>query len=563
MPLDILTPHIIGLMGSGLVVLYCGVQDKTVTNSSSFAKNRQTSVMAKVLVVIMATVMAISSAGWQRSIDNASIITGRIPEGRETLNALALDSWDLVSLFSAFLMRIGLHPAVISLLLSGIRITIFLSGVSLLLRYFGIAKDVALVAASGVVFSGALNIGQSVYPLLVGSSHIHGSVGIGLTVLTLGLFLNAKLGFTVIFGSLNLLVHPLWAFVTFACVALAGFDLYRNRKKLTVQVAAVVVPVLSLVCFVLLTLRNSKYIAPPGPENYSSVETYIKLWDFHRPNVYTHPLTVALTLGLFFSYVFGRSKLCEFRLTQSHRNIFVSLGVGVGLAYLSQPLLVDKYPGSTIVALMPSRVTLLPGVVVVSAIAANAIYLIQQGRIPMLEKLNKSKVRFVLGIVGTALIVSSQLNELSERKSEWSSYVLSIDDCESLRVIEGRWLVTIDTYSSVFRKCRMPVLVDPSGIDFVPYLPNLADGLRTIIQVGYGIEFENPPRSTRNVGQILDSAYKSVWERRSTSDWSEVFRKLEVVAVAVPNSWNLQLTEFVDSNEDFKVYLVSVGENAS
>lgn len=562
MPLNILTPHIIGLMGSGLVVLYCGVQNRTATNSSSFEKNRQTSVLPKVLVVIMAAVVALSSAGWQRSLDNASIITGRIPEGRETLNALALDSWDLVSLFSAFLMKIGLHPAVISLLLSGIRITILLSGVSLLLRYFGIAEDVALVAASGVVFSGALNIGQSVYPLLVGSSHIHGSVGIGLTVLTLGLFLNAKSGLTVIFGSLNLLVHPLWAFVTFACVALAVVDLYQNRKNMTVQVAAVVVPVLSLVYFVLLTLRNSKFITRPSPENHSSVETYIKLWDFHRPNMYKHPLTVALTLGLFFIYIFGGSKLHELRLTRSHRNIFVSLGVGVGLAYLSQPLLVDKYPGSTVVALMPSRVTLLPGVVVVSAIAAHVIYLTQQGGIPLLEKLNRNNVRFLLGVVGAALVVSSQFNGLFERRSEWHSYISSVD-CETLPVIEGNWLVTIETYSYVFRKCRVPVLVDPSGIDFVPYFPKLADELRTIIQVGYGIEFGNPPTSTRNVGQILDIAYKSAWERRSASDWSAVFRELEVVAVAVPKSWDLQLAEFVDSNEDFRIYLVPVGENAS
>jgi len=88
----------------------------------------------------------------------------------------------------------------------------------------------------------------------------------------------------------------------------------------------------------------------------------------------------------------------------------------------------------------------------------------------------------------------------------------------------------------------------------VPYFPHLVDELKGVIEIGYGLDFENPPIGTRSQGQVHDFAFRFGWESRSRSDWAEVQQSLGFAAIATPADWQLQLPEIPQSDSRFKAY---------
>lgn len=106
------------------------------------------------------------------------------------------------------------------------------------------------------------------------------------------------------------------------------------------------------------------------------------------------------------------------------------------------------------------------------------------------------------------------------------------------------------------RHGHKPVVLGASGIDFVPYLPQTAGGVRDIVESIYGLDFLNPPAEFREKGYLLPETGREYWSKLSSIDWHALAAKFRIGAVIAPSDWEIKLTPAYDM-DGLKVYLLN------
>jgi hypothetical protein len=87
---------------------------------------------------------------------------------------------------------------------------------------------------------------------------------------------------------------------------------------------------------------------------------------------------------------------------------------------------------------------------------------------------------------------------------------------------------------------HLPIALDITSFDFIPYFPDTVSEVAHIIQIGYGVSFFNPP--TLRTGRLWPpNAPQQYWARLSLHEWFLVRRELGVVAVIAPTGSQIAL----------------------
>jgi hypothetical protein len=101
---------------------------------------------------------------------------------------------------------------------------------------------------------------------------------------------------------------------------------------------------------------------------------------------------------------------------------------------------------------------------------------------------------------------------------------------------------------------RRPVLLDPGALDMLPYALAGAPAVERSLQVGYGVDFFDPPRVSLHYALMPKDFVRALWERRNSSQWYEVAVELGATDVLVPASWTLNGIPEVARNAVYALY---------
>jgi hypothetical protein len=105
---------------------------------------------------------------------------------------------------------------------------------------------------------------------------------------------------------------------------------------------------------------------------------------------------------------------------------------------------------------------------------------------------------------------------------------------------------------------RLPVALDTTAIDFIPYLPQTATLLGTLVERGYGVDFFHPPQVFKFTGALKEGSGRDYWACLSPAQWRPIARSFDVAALLVPANWKVRLPLLL-SDANYALYAMPTG----
>ena len=501
----------------------------------------------------------------QRVVDNALVLLGevRFPPG-SVMESYFSSTWTILTQIASLLLLLTRSEMATSIIVNVFSSLLFYTGL------FRIAASISGSRIAGVfistaMFSGLVCLGSTDYPVFYLSEHSFGLFAYAFFTFMMGeMFAGRKksLGFCLgVFPAIHAVVG-MYCNGVFALVFLIGNIREKSfgiRKLLKWDGAKTwyciggLLSILSLVVFLLL--RGE--VASLGDATY--VGDYIKYWDYHRSIKginYTYvKLTCVFLAALFFLYATrpGIRKSVFFLIC------FVSISM---LLYVfKNSLWIFPEP---FVRIMPTRFSSLHSILGATVIASAFIAMMDR----MFRKINKESIaRYVLPaacvlLAGYVLLnmagaLKAYGNPAETTEGENSSHAVQEKQWDNVRkALEGSVITTSSTSLPVLRRGKMPILLDMTGFDFVPYLPDTSGKVKAILEGVYKIDFYAPPPGVRNRGTVPDFASKQIFQKMQCEEWRAIREQFSANIVAVPKKWvmDLQLLETIDG---ISLYVIS------
>lgn len=94
------------------------------------------------------------------------------------------------------------------------------------------------------------------------------------------------------------------------------------------------------------------------------------------------------------------------------------------------------------------------------------------------------------------------------------------------------------------------VLIDPMGINGLPYALESAPLTERVLRDAYGIEYFDPPAHAKWLGIVPIESGQRIWENFSPARWRSIRAEYGVTDVVTPPDWNLQLPMVVGGHFD-------------
>lgn len=88
---------------------------------------------------------------------------------------------------------------------------------------------------------------------------------------------------------------------------------------------------------------------------------------------------------------------------------------------------------------------------------------------------------------------------------------------------------------------RLPIALDTTAIDFVPYLPQTATALGTLVERGYGVSFFHPPAALKFLSVLPPGTGRDYWACLSPGQWRGIAQEFGIAALLVPADWTVRL----------------------
>ena len=122
--------------------------------------------------------------------------------------------------------------------------------------------------------------------------------------------------------------------------------------------------------------------------------------------------------------------------------------------------------------------------------------------------------------------------------------------------IKGLVLTQYDATRPALSLGHLPVILDVTAIDFIPYFPDTVGEAAKIIETGYGVRFDNP--FVRYAGRVSPpDAPRYYWTQLTPQDWMLMRKALGVVALIAPSGWRITLQPKI-SGPIFSLYEIPV-----
>jgi len=428
------------------------------------------------------------------------------------------------------------------------------------------------------------------YPLSYITEHTFGLYGLAFSLLQIKLGLSnnwATLGFATV---ITILIHPvIGVFSSIVMLHYVTFFILKNKfkgenkNKLYTPVVRIVYgitlgiiityPEISELYSSIINKINAEY-------DYDALTAYMKFWDVHR-NIKGISLnylinTILLIMG---GLMLRKSKFInKYKL---YDTIFILTLVLI--IYLLKPfyprvaidLMLFRLP--LIVAPLSSVLYFIICATLIITAGGYICEYINHSNIKMVKEkyfCGKAKLIFVV-IIGLALLIipghigyiSKIDTKINHYKSEWlktSSKKNVIKDkdsnmktYENSKTLEGLAVTVSSTSRWAVLKLKVPILLDISSFDFIPYLPQKAKELSNIIIEVYSIDFYNPPLNIRNKSSIPDEQLKEIFESRTKQEWKKLSIIYGFELVVVPKAWDLNLNILKNNEDEISVYKIN------
>jgi hypothetical protein len=108
---------------------------------------------------------------------------------------------------------------------------------------------------------------------------------------------------------------------------------------------------------------------------------------------------------------------------------------------------------------------------------------------------------------------------------------------------------------------RLPIVLDTTAIDFVPYLPQTATALGMVVERGYGVSFFHPPAIFKFGARLTAGTGQDYWACLSPAQWQGIGRDFGIAALLAPADWTVHLPLLL-SDTDYALYAVPDGTSA-
>jgi hypothetical protein len=153
--------------------------------------------------------------------------------------------------------------------------------------------------------------------------------------------------------------------------------------------------------------------------------------------------------------------------------------------------------------------------------------------------------------LGTAPVLSFALlprewerSELRERRR----------DRVYAELAQGQGLIAVaaDEYMVQLRT-RRPLILEPGGLDLLPYVTEVAPEMTRLLRLVYDIDLFALPAAARGTSSIPIGHNRAVWEARSLEEWQALRRELGIRDVLARRDWTLKLPAG-GGNRDLRIY---------
>lgn len=104
-------------------------------------------------------------------------------------------------------------------------------------------------------------------------------------------------------------------------------------------------------------------------------------------------------------------------------------------------------------------------------------------------------------------------------------------------------------------RTRRPILIDSVGLDHLPYAGSTGPLLNDVLREFYGVDILAPPPGLVPSGQIPVEPTRSLWESRTSGEWSSVAVRRGVRDILTPSNWDLKIP-VVAENEYYALFRI-------
>jgi len=533
-------------------------------------------------VFTLPSAFAAHSKVFARTVDLSLVQSGLIRYPDDSVMKIYFETNNLPAQVITRALKLGIDAKYLDTLLIWISMSLSVAAFSLPIyaftKFFKLSLSISLIINNAPIGATALGFpglalwffpwaGSSTYPdFRYYTSHTPGFLGFLIFLIVIGLLLNNVLTISGVLAGLNIAVHPFYGFISIAFWVMVLIGLAKDFKLRQVMNKAIYLSVGCLLsAFSLFNSRKSQF----GDSSYSQsdMDSYLRNWDSHRSD----DLSYNWKAFLLFLIAFGVLQIIASSRPLLESNlIFVVKGIQVlnvisvlaysyhvlGAQRLHQNIFMQAQVGRLQLAIGYLLTPLIFGVLVSRISSEKQIVLPWFWRkVPSIKSTTIKKFTQICAILAIITVLNN-LNDISKKNStEFNSSSRSID-CDTYMLGEDSLvLASQSTTIPIFRICELPIILDATSFDFIPYLPQTLMGVKKIIESGYGLDFDSPANDI-NCGCIPEVLHRNIWESRTEQEWLSIARELKFSAIAAPAKWNIDVPGSVDVLPGIKLYVL-------
>jgi hypothetical protein len=505
---------------------------------------------------VLGAALRLPLAGPERALQGALVVAGVVAYPPSALMAhYYLGSWTLLHQLGALLLLAGVPESVLELLYRVLPAG-FVLGAFTMWIYGCCGRPVFSVVAATLCFLSGIFVDRLAspdYPLMGipwnrAAWHTYGIWSGALAAFSFGALAGGRNLLAGASAGLLVAVHPAIGAYTAAVVGavwLGGRLVWRELPVAGIGRGLAfggLATLASLAAY--LALRPPVEVAVDA----GALETYGVVWDFHR-SVPMLPAPVILAPLALLAVV----PLAMFRFSSGARSgadvaalaLLATLAAS-GALYFAVHLVPWLVPGFVERAI-PGRLLNLHAALAGVIVVGGATWCVERVLVARWRHAGLIYLVFALLLaVGTGVAqplraFGTAASEFAERR--WPHLFERDRFWSEVRSAGTGGLVLTSFHSthSALVAGHLAVAFDPTGFDFVPYLPHTAAEVRRLVERGYGVSFASPPPELLRRGALEGDPQRAYWEGLGREEWAGLGAELGVAGVVAPSEWWLDL----------------------
>ncbi len=459
-----------------------------------------------------------------------------------------LNSWTLLTQFSAILLKLGLSVKLVSLFLVFSLTLILFFSCFLILFHFTEKKTLSLILTIFLILF-QKNLGDTDYPSLIFTAHTFGAYAQALTGLIVASLLFKNLNTTFFLSLILISIHPivgLWLVLIILIAIYYSRKSHNLKKSLKGIVFGTVIILLSLVFYFYLSIDKIPY-------DHGLFNIYMEKWDGHRAETSElHYEYIIKTLLFFLILNIFCPKNEKYKLFKIFLNLLISSSLLIYMLFKFLNLNEIGFLSSII----PGRFMVTYTFIAWPLTLALIYYKLR-------DKKYTKNIFYLLIIIYSVMHYKDLINvknKFNEKYFTTNNNVLRIWDEQNnvfrkISKIEntGNIIATEYSASNIVYLSKKPLLLMRS-FDFLPYHPYLINPIKKILTEVYGYDFNNPPKM--HYPYLNDDFIKEIFEQRTLNEWIEIKNEFNSNFLIVPKNWNLNLNLFY-TDGNFSLYKIN------